>query len=160
MASRLETQAPQAPQAHPARPQRLPNRLGLKGWVYAGRYPVERYLYILHRVAGLGLVLYLPLHVWVTSSRLQGPEVWARTMAALSSPLFRFGEFLVLAAFVFHALNGIRLLLGHLGFTLGRPAEPVYPYPIALRRQRPLTVVLMMVAAVSIAVGLWEIVVR
>lgn len=160
MASRLETQAPQAPQAHPARPQRLPNRLGLKGWVYAGRYPVERYLYILHRVAGLGLVLYLPLHVWVTSSRLQGPEVWARTMAALSSSLFRFGEFLVLAAFVFHALNGIRLLLGHLGFTLGRPAEPVYPYPIALRRQRPLTVVLMMVAAVSIAVGLWEIVVR
>lgn len=142
------------------RPRRLPNRLGLKGWVFAGRYPIERYLFTLHRISGLGLVLYLPIHVWVTSRRLQGPEAWERTMAALSHPVFTLGEFLVLAAFVFHALNGIRLLLGHLGYTLGRPAEPVYPYPIALRRQRPLTTVLMVLAAVFIAVGLWEMVIR
>lgn len=141
-------------------PRRLPNRLGVKGWAFAGRYPIERYLFTLHRISGLGLVLYLPLHVWVTTRRLQGPEVWGRTMATLSHPLFTLGEFLVLAAFIFHALNGIRLLLGHLGYTLGRPAEPVYPYPIALRRQRPLTTALMLLAAVFIAVGLWEIVVR
>ncbi|MBE3598672.1 MAG: succinate dehydrogenase, cytochrome b556 subunit [Limnochordaceae bacterium] len=140
-------------------PRRLSRRLGVKGWVYAGRYPLERYLYTLHRIAGLGLMLYLPLHVWVTGQRLKGPEVWERTMAALSTPVFRFGEFLVLAAFLFHALNGIRLLLGHLGYSLGRPATPVYPYPVALHRQRPLTSILMILAGVLIAVGLWEIVV-
>ena len=141
-------------------PRRLPNRLGVRGWAYAGRYPIERYLYTLHRLSGLGLVLYLPLHVWVTGRRLQGPEVWARTMATLSHPVFAVGEMLVLAAFVFHALNGVRLILGHLGYTLGRPAEPVYPYPVALRRQRPLTVALMVATAVFIAAGLWEILIR
>lgn len=141
-------------------PRRHDNRLGLRGWIYAGRYPAERYMYILHRIAGLGLVVYLPLHVWVTSRRLQGPQVWEQTLAALRHPLLVAGEFLVLAAFVFHALNGIRLLLGHLGYTLGRPGHPVYPYQVALHRQRPLTVALMMLAGLFIAVGLWEFVVR
>ena len=163
MAQRLQVaeRAGQTGQAEQARrPRRLPNRLGIKGWAFAGRYPIERYLFTLHRLSGLGLVLYLPIHVWVTTRRLQGPEVWERTMATLSHPVFAVGEFLVLSAFVFHALNGIRLLLGHLGYTLGRPAEPVYPYPVALRRQRPLTVVLMVLAAVFIAVGLWEMVIH
>lgn len=139
-------------------PRRLSRHLGVKGWVYAGRYPVERYLYLLHRISGLGLVLYLPLHVWVTAQRLQGPEVWEQTMAALSSPIFVAGEFLVLAGFLFHALNGIRLLLGHLGAALGRPGHPVYPYPVALHRLRPLTAGLMLLAGVFVLVGLWEII--
>lgn len=148
---------PRAPQG--LRPRRLPNRLGIRGWVHAGRYPIERYLFTLHRLSGIGLVLYLPLHVWVTSRRLQGPEVWERTMATLSHPIFVVGELLILAAFVYHALNGLRLILGHLGYTLGKPAEPVYPYPVALRRQRPLTVAMMILAAAFIAVGIWEILV-
>lgn len=141
-------------------PPRFSRRLGLRGWVYAGRYPAERYLYILHRISGLGLIVYLPIHVWVTGRRLAGPEVWEQTMAALKHPALVIGEFLVLAAFIFHALNGIRLLLGHLGYTLGRPSYPVYPYPKSLHRQRPLTVVLMMLAAVFLAVGAWEFMVR
>jgi succinate dehydrogenase / fumarate reductase cytochrome b subunit len=141
-------------------PRRLDNRLGVRGWAYAGRYPAERYLYILHRIAGLGLVVYLPLHVWVTSRRLQGPQVWEHTLATLRHPLLVVGEFLVLAAFVFHALNGIRLLLGHLGYTLGRPGHPVYPYQVSLHRQRPLAVALMMLAGLFIAVGLWEFMAR
>lgn len=144
----------------PAAVRRLPNRLGLAGWVVAGRYPLERYLYTLHRLSGIGLVLYLPVHLWVTGRRLAGAQVWEATMATLSSPLFRVGEFLVLAAFIFHALNGIRLILGQLGMGLGRPAEPVYPYPVALRRQRPLTLALMVLTALFVAVGLWEMVAK
>lgn len=136
-------------------PPRISRRLGLRGWVYAGRYPAERYLYILHRIAGLGLVVYLPVHVWVTGRRAAGPEVWEQTMAMLGHPLLVVGEFLVLAAFVFHGFNGIRLLLGHLGYTMGRPGHPVYPYAVALHRQRPLTVVLMMLVALFLVVGAW-----
>lgn len=155
-----QTPASAQPVAWAQRPRRLSGRLGVRGWLYAGRYPAERYLYILHRISGLGLVLYLPLHVWVTTRRLEGPEVWEQTLATLRHPALVVGEFLVLAAFVFHALNGIRLLAGHLGYTLGRPGHPVYPYPIALHRQRPLAAVLMALAAVFVAVGLWEVIVR
>jgi succinate dehydrogenase / fumarate reductase cytochrome b subunit len=144
----------------PVGPRRISRQLGIGGWVYAGRYPVERYLYILHRISGLGLIVYLPLHVWVTGRRLAGPEVWDQTMATLRHPVLVVGEFLVLAAFVFHGLNGIRLLLGHLGYTLGRPSHPVYPYPVALHRQRPLTVVLMMLVGLLIAFGAWEFMIR
>jgi succinate dehydrogenase / fumarate reductase cytochrome b subunit len=149
--------------ATPARqeaPPRLNRQLGLRGWVYAGKYPAERYLYILHRISGLGLVMYLPIHVWVTGRRLAGPEVWERTMTTLRHPVLVVGEFLVLAAFVYHGFNGVRLLLGHLGYTLGRPGHPVYPYPVALHRQRPMTVVLMMLAGLFIAIGVWEFITR
>lgn len=141
-------------------PSSLANRLGVRGWVHAGRYPAERYLYTLHRVTGLGLILYLPLHVWVTSRRLQGPEVWRSTMEMFTQPLFVLGEMLILAAFVFHAANGIRLLLGHLGYTMGRPGHPVYPYAIGLHRQRPLTVVLMALAGLFVAAGFWDILMK
>lgn len=141
-------------------PPRAGGRLGLRGWVYAGRYPIERYLYTLHRATGLGLIVYLPLHVWVTGRRLAGPDVWEQTMATLRHPVLVAGEFLVLLGFVFHALNGVRLLLGHLGYTLGRPGHPVYPYAVALHRQRPLTVALMVLAGVFIALGAWGFVTR
>lgn len=138
-------------------PSRLSMRLGLRGWVYAGRYPAERYLYILHRLCGLGLILYLPLHVWVTGRRLQGPEAWQQTMAILSRPVFVAGEILVLAAFVFHAVNGFRLLFGHLGCALGSPGHPVYPYPMALHRQRRMVVVLMILSGAFLAAGVWDL---
>lgn len=138
-------------------PSRLNMRLGLGGWVYAGRYPAERYLYILHRLSGLGLILYLPLHVWVTGQRLQGPEAWQQTMAVLSRPAFVAGEIAILAAFIFHAINGFRLLFGHLGCALGRPGHPVYPYPVALHRQRRMTVVLMALAGALLAAGVWDL---
>jgi len=121
---------------------------------------MERYLYTLHRATGLGLIVYLPIHVWVTGRRLAGPEVWAQTMATLRHPVLVAGEFLVLVGFVFHALNGIRLLLGHLGYTLGRPGHPVYPYAIALHRQRPMTVALMLLAGAFIVIGAWGFVTR
>jgi succinate dehydrogenase / fumarate reductase cytochrome b subunit len=144
----------------PAGPPRLSGQLGVRVWVYAGRYPAERYLYTLHRISGLGLLVYLPIHVWVTSRRVAGPEVWDQTMAVLRHPVLVVGEFLILAAFVFHGLNGIRLLLGHLGYTLGRPGHPVYPYAVALHRQRPLTVALMALAGLFIAIGAWEFLTR
>jgi succinate dehydrogenase/fumarate reductase cytochrome b subunit len=64
-------------------------------------------------------------------------------MNFLSNPGFKVGEYLVMAAFIYHALNGGRLMLQHLGFTLGKPKPPVYPYVDAMRRRRPLVWVLL-----------------
>jgi succinate dehydrogenase/fumarate reductase cytochrome b subunit len=59
----------------------------------------------------------------------------------------------VFAAFAFHAVNGIRLGLVELGFAVGKPIEPVYPYRTSLDVQRPLAVGVMVVAALVAVLG-------
>lgn len=133
--------------------RRYPNRLGLRGWLVGGRWGIERYLYILHRVTGLGLLLYLVLHIFVTAHRAYGQEAWEKAMRSFQHPVFKIGEFLVFVAFAFHALNGVRLILIELGFAVGRAEEPIYPYRSSLNTQRPLLVLVMVLAAVLIALG-------
>ena len=129
-----------------------PNRLGIRGCDVGGRWGFERYLYTLHRLTGLGLLAYFAMHIFVTSARVLGPESWEQAMGVVSGPLFRIGEYLVFAAFAFHAVNGIRLALIELGFAVGRPIEPVYPYATSVGRQRRLARAVVMIAAV---VALW-----
>lgn len=129
------------------------NRLGILGWLGGGRWGPERYLYALHRVTGLGLLAYFLLHIVVTSSRALGPEAWEASMQRVTGPLFTLGEYLVFLAFAFHACNGIRLVLVELGLGVGRPIEPVYPYRTSLHVQRPLAVVMMILAGVVAVVG-------
>jgi succinate dehydrogenase / fumarate reductase, cytochrome b subunit len=130
-----------------------PNRLGITGWLTGGRWGFERYLYTLHRVTGLGLLAYFVLHILLTSSRAFGRPSWERAMGAVGSPPFKAGEFLVFAAFAFHAVNGIRLALVELGIGIGRPIEPVYPYRSSVHVQRPLAIGVMILAAVLVVMG-------
>jgi succinate dehydrogenase / fumarate reductase cytochrome b subunit len=74
-------------------------------------------------------------------------------MALFASPLFRVIEFLLFCMAIFHAMNGIRLLLVELGFFLGKPKEPVYPYSTSVLRHRPLTYVVMILAFVMMIMG-------
>ena len=129
------------------------NRLGLKGWAYAGRYSFERYLYLGHRLSGLGLLAYMVLHIVETANRMRGEQAWAELMALFASPPFKVIEYLLFAAAVFHAMNGVRLLLTELGFFLGKPKEPIYPYSTSVMRHRPLTYVIMMLAGLIILLG-------
>ena len=109
---------------------------------------------------GLGLLLYFLLHIFVTSGRAFGPDAWKTSMDAVSGPrgtarglFFTVGEFLVFAAFAFHALNGVRLALIELGFAIGKPIEPIYPYRTSVHEQRPLAIVVMVVAGIVLAAG-------
>ena len=129
------------------------NRLGLKGWVYAGKYSFERYLYIGHRLSGLGLIAYMVLHIVETANRMRGEEAWAELMALFASPPFKVIEYLLFAAAVFHAMNGTRLLLVELGFFLGKPEEPVYHYKSSVMKHRPLTYIIMLLAGLLMALG-------
>ncbi len=130
-----------------------PNRLGLWGWLGGGRWGYERYLYTLHRLTGLGLLAYFLLHIVVTSGRAISPERWKAAMDSVSGPLFTFGEYLVFVAFAFHAINGIRLAIIELGWGVGRPIEPVYPYRTSVDVQRPLAVVALLLAGVLVVLG-------
>jgi succinate dehydrogenase / fumarate reductase cytochrome b subunit len=105
-------------------------------------------------VTGLGLLLYFVLHVMLTSSRALGQPSWEAAMATVTgSWVFVVGEYLVFVAFAFHALNGVRLALVELGFAVGKPIEPVYPYRTSLHVQRPLAVGAMVLTGILVVVG-------
>ena len=136
------------------------NYLGVSGWVWAGNYKLERYLYILHRITGLGMLLFVIFHlIETTFFRIQGQGVWEATMALLQQPWFEVGIYLVAVAFVYHALNGLRLILQELGFALGKPTPPIYPYKDALRKKRPWTLAMVAVIVILALVFLFDFIV-
>ena len=126
------------------------NRRGLRGWIGGGP---DRWLYSLHRVTGLALLLYFVLHIGLTSSRAFGQASWEAAMGQVSHPIFLVGEYLVFLAFVFHALNGLRLFFAEMGIGIGRPIEPIYPYRTCLHEQRPFVVLTLAVAALVALAG-------
>ena len=65
--------------------------------------------WLLHRITGLGLVVYLVLHINVISN-LHDPAGFNKVMTFLGSPLFRFLEVGLLAFVIYHAVNGIRVI--------------------------------------------------
>ena len=136
------------------------NYLGVGGWVWAGNYKLERYLYILHRVTGLGMLFFVILHlIETTFFRIQGQGVWEATMTLLQNPWFEVGIYLVAVAFVYHALNGLRLILQEFGFILGKPALPIYPYKDTLRKKRPWTLAMLAIIIIFALVFLFDFIV-
>ncbi len=120
------------------------NRRGLLGWTGGGP---DRWLYSLHRVTGLGLLLYFVMHIGLTTSRAFGAESWQAAMGTVTGTVFVIGEYLVFLAFVFHALNGLRLFFAEMGIAVGKPIEPIYPYRTCLHEQRPIVIVMLILAA-------------
>jgi succinate dehydrogenase / fumarate reductase cytochrome b subunit len=133
-----------------SRPYR--NSLGIWGWLGGGRWGIERYAYALHRLTGLAVLLYFMMHIFVTALRVWGIYLWEEGRI-FHAEVFRVAEFLVFAAFVYHAFNGIRLVLVELGIAVGKPCEPVYPYKSSLNVQRPLLIAMMVLAAIMLIAG-------
>lgn len=69
--------------------------------------------FMLRRVTGVALVLYLVAHIWVIGSANGGPELFDARLAAVQTPFFKMAEIALLAAVVYHAFDGIRLLIVH-----------------------------------------------
>ncbi len=130
-----------------------PNRLGIAGWIYGGRYGIERYLFIFHRLSGLGILLYFMLHIFVAAQKVNGEAAWTSTMDSVSGTLFHIGEYLVFVAIIFHGLNGLRLILSEFGLILGKPERPIYPFTSANMRIRVFTYIIMALAAIFIVIG-------
>ncbi len=137
------------------KPKTYPNNLGLPGWAYAGRYGFERYMYTLQRITGLGVLLYLLMHLLVTGQKLDQTR-WEWIMELVTKGPLPIGEFLVFVAAVFHALNGIRLLLTHFGFLMARPARPIYPFTVAALKQRWAVYLVFVVTTVVVSYGAYE----
>jgi succinate dehydrogenase / fumarate reductase cytochrome b subunit len=67
--------------------------------------------WIFHRVTGLGVLLFLSIHIIETFLLALGPEVYNRAIATYNTPFFRVAEMALVFAVLYHALNGIRVTI-------------------------------------------------
>ena len=74
-------------------------------------------------------------------------------MIKMTGPAFKLGEFILFLAVAYHAANGIRLVIAELGMLLGKPQRPIFPYVNSVRRQRPLFIIVMILALVVMVMG-------
>ena len=75
------------------------------------RGAIGQWSWVLHRLTGVGVVLFLALHVIDTSWAVFYPGLYVKAIAAYQSPLFTIGEFGLVFAVVYHAFNGIRIVI-------------------------------------------------
>jgi len=108
------TVQPRRPEPGPAR------RRGFVGWFDPRGRRLGGYAFILNRLSGLGLVVYLFMHLAILSLLVQGPNAWDTFVdIALSPPVLVF-DVVLLAGMLFHGLNGIRVGLVGMGLVVSR----------------------------------------
>ncbi|AFS82051.1 succinate dehydrogenase [Candidatus Nitrosopumilus sediminis] len=111
-------------------------REGIKGMANPSRYGIERVAYWLMRLSGLGLLAYFVAHIYETSNILRGQVGWDEFLELTQTTEGHLFLAIVIAMCVFHTVNGIRVMLGHGGVGVGKPARPDYPYEPASQNYR------------------------
>jgi len=112
------------------------HREGIKGMTNPSRYGIERVAYLLMRLSGLGLLAYFVAHIYETSNILRGQVGWGEFLELTQTTEGHVILAIVIAMSVFHTVNGIRVMLGHGGVGVGKPARPDYPYDPASQNYR------------------------
>ncbi len=67
--------------------------------------------FIVHRVSGVLLALFLPLHFWALSTALHGAGALDGFLRFTDRPLFRAAEWGLVVLLALHMSGGVRLLL-------------------------------------------------
>ncbi len=77
--------------------------------------------WLLFRISGLILVVYLFAHVWVISQgRAASPEYLDDLFELFEGRFLTFLDFMLVAAVLYHGLNGVRIVLMDMGIGIGR----------------------------------------
>lgn len=71
--------------------------------------------FLLHRLSGLGLAVFLPLHFWALGQALQGAAALDGFLKFADQPLFKFAEWGLVILLALHMMGGVRLLLIEFG---------------------------------------------
>jgi succinate dehydrogenase / fumarate reductase cytochrome b subunit len=80
---------------------------------YGGLYKGHpgQYSWILHRITGVAVILFLFMHVVDTALIGWGPEAYDRVVSAYANPLIHLMELGLVIALLYHSLNGVRITL-------------------------------------------------
>ena len=66
--------------------------------------------FMVHRVTGIALALFLPAHFWLLASALQGEAALEGKLRWTEQPLVVAGEWLLVIALAAHLAGGLRVL--------------------------------------------------
>ena len=80
-----------------------------KGITYKGG--PGHYAFILHRVTGIGVALFLILHVLDTFVIMFGKEAFTEVLSLYSNPVMRLLEVFLIFSVIYHAFNGLRVII-------------------------------------------------
>ncbi|GAC1535713.1 MAG: succinate dehydrogenase, cytochrome b556 subunit [Herpetosiphon sp.] len=67
--------------------------------------------WLLHRVSGLLLTVYLLFHIYGLRAAQQGKVAFDQALAANQTPFWKIMDLLLVLAVLYHTLNGVRVLL-------------------------------------------------
>ena len=121
-------------------------RRGIAGWFDPRGRRLGGWAFALNRLTGLGLVLYLYLHLGVLSLLAAGPGSWDAFVDLALSPIFLGLDVILILGMLVHGLNGIRVSLVGFGFVA--------------TRQRALFVALMAIGAIVLVYAAFRIFVK
>jgi succinate dehydrogenase / fumarate reductase cytochrome b subunit len=107
---------------------------------YRGREGM--WTWLLHRATGIGILLFLVIHVVDTAIVIYWPGLYDHALAIYRSPFFRFAELLIFFSVLFHGLNGLRIIVQDF-------------WPAAMRHQRGLALGAIGAAVVLILPVAW-----
>ena len=71
--------------------------------------------FLVHRLSGLGLALFLPVHFWALGQALNGAAALDGFLRYTEMPIFKFGEWGLVVLLALHMAGGVRLLLIEFG---------------------------------------------
>ena len=75
--------------------------------------------FLMHRLSGLGLALFLPLHFWALGQALHGAAALDSFLSFADQPLFKLAEWGLVVLLALHMMGGVRLLLIEFGSASG-----------------------------------------
>lgn len=94
-----------------------------RGTLYRGNEGM--WSWVLHRVTGVAIFFFLLVHVLDTALIRVAPDAYDAVMSTYKNPIMGIGETVLVAAIVYHAFNGLRII-----------AVDIWPW--ATRHQRQL----------------------
>ncbi|MEY4494550.1 MAG: hypothetical protein RL570_665 [Actinomycetota bacterium] len=79
------------------------------GTLYRGK--VGMWSWVLHRITGVAIFFFLLVHVLDTSLVRLSPEAYNAVINTYKTPIIGLAELGLVAAILYHALNGLRVIL-------------------------------------------------
>ncbi|HEY4687762.1 MAG TPA: succinate dehydrogenase, cytochrome b556 subunit [Anaerolineae bacterium] len=88
--------------------------------------------WLMHRISGVAVVYFLSLHIFETLQLARGAQAYNDATAVYHQPWFRPFEFLLVMAVVYHALNGLRVMLFDYFPQTTRYRQPIFWIGVAV----------------------------
>jgi fumarate reductase subunit D len=82
---------------------------------FRARNHAAYWAFLVHRISGLALALFLPLHFWALGQAIHGEAALDGFLRFADRGLFKFGEWGLVVLLSLHMMGGVRLLLIEFG---------------------------------------------